>query len=27
LMNHPDVKTFKNEFHPKYGFGATEVIF
>jgi len=21
------IKTFKNEFHPKYGFGATEVIF
>ena len=27
LINHPDVKTFKNEHHPKYGFGATEVIF
>lgn len=27
LMNHPDVKTFKNEFHPRYGWGATEVIF
>ncbi len=27
LMNHPQVKTFKNEFHPKYGFGATEIIF
>ena len=26
LMNHPQVKTFKNEFHPKYGFGATEII-
>jgi hypothetical protein len=27
LMNHPQVKTFKNEYHPKYGFGATEIIF
>lgn len=27
LMNHPQVKTFINEFHPKYGFGATEIIF
>ena len=27
LINHPHVKTFKNEYHPKYGFGATEVIF
>ncbi len=27
LFNNPDVKTFKNEFHPKYGWGATEVIF
>ena len=27
LMNHPDVKTFKNDHHPKYGFGATEIIF
>ncbi len=27
LMNHPDVMTFKNEFHPKYGWGATEIIF
>ncbi len=26
LINNPDVTTFKNEFHPKYGFGATEVI-
>lgn len=26
LMQHPQVKTFKNEFHPKYGFGATEII-
>lgn len=27
LLQHPDVKTFINEFHPKYGFGATEIIF
>lgn len=27
LMMHPDVKSFKNEYHPKYGWGATEVIF
>ena len=26
LFNNPDVETFKNEFHPKYGWGATEVI-
>ena len=26
LIQMPEVKTFKNEFHPKYGFGATEVI-
>jgi len=26
LINHPHVKTFKNEYHHKYGFGATEVI-
>ncbi len=25
LLQLPEVKTFKNEFHPKYGFGATEV--
>ena len=25
LLQMPEVKTFKNEFHPKYGFGATEV--
>ena len=25
LRGHPDVKRFKNEFHPKYGTGATEV--
>ena len=27
LHCHPKVKTFKNEYHHKYGFGATEVIF
>ena len=27
LIQNPDVSTFKNEFHPKYGYGATEVIF
>lgn len=27
LMRHPDVKTYKNEFHAKYGYGATEVVF
>lgn len=27
LFKNPDVKTFKNEYHPKYGWGATEVIF
>ena len=27
LLQHPDVITFKNEHHPKYGWGATEVIF
>ncbi len=26
LMKHPEVKTFKNEYHPNYGYGATEVI-
>ncbi len=26
LMKHPDVVTFKNEYHAKYGYGATEVI-
>lgn len=26
LLQNPDVETFKNEFHPKYGYGATEVI-
>ncbi len=27
LLRIPEVKTFKNEFHPRYGHGATEVIF
>lgn len=27
LLRNPDVETFKNEFHPRYGYGATEVIF
>ncbi len=27
LMQNPDVQTFKNEYHHKYGWGATEVIF
>ncbi len=27
LVQDPAVKTFKNEYHPKYGFGATEVFF
>jgi dsDNA-specific endonuclease/ATPase MutS2 len=27
LMQMTEVKSFKNEFHPRYGFGATEVIF
>ncbi|MFK7932496.1 MAG: Smr/MutS family protein [Saprospiraceae bacterium] len=27
LVRHPDVKSFKNEYHPKYGWGATEVRF
>lgn len=26
LINLPEVQSFKNEFHPRYGFGATEVI-
>jgi len=26
LAGHPRVKAFKNEYHPSYGFGATEVI-
>ncbi len=27
LRQHPDVVKFKNEYHAKYGYGATEVIF
>ncbi|MCS6929496.1 MAG: Smr/MutS family protein [Saprospiraceae bacterium] len=27
LRHHPAVWKFKNEYHPKYGYGATEVIF
>lgn len=27
LMQNPDVQTFKNEYHHRYGWGATEVIF
>ena len=27
LIRHPEVETFKNEYHPRYGYGATEVIF
>lgn len=27
LMQMPEINTFKNEYHPRYGFGATEVIF
>lgn len=27
LEDHPDVAKFKNEYHHKYGYGATEVIF
>ncbi len=27
LIKYPEVESFKNEFHPRYGFGATEVIF
>lgn len=27
LMQMPEVKSFKNEYHPRYGYGATEVIF
>lgn len=26
LLQNPDVRTFKNEYHPRYGFGATEVL-
>ena len=27
LLRMPEVKTFKNEYHARYGYGATEVIF
>lgn len=27
LTQHPNVRTFKNEFHPKYEHGATEILF
>ncbi len=27
LLNNPEVQTFKNEYHHRYGWGATEVIF
>jgi len=27
LRYHGDVKSYKNEFHEKYGFGATRVVF
>jgi hypothetical protein len=27
LSRYPGVKKFKNEYHPKYGYGATEVVF
>ena len=27
LLQVPEVNTFRNEFHPRYGYGATEVIF
>lgn len=26
VMKMPEIKSFKNEFHPRYGFGATEII-
>ncbi len=26
LLQNPDVETFKNEYHPRYGWGATEII-
>ena len=26
LIQNPDVISFKNEYHPKYGFGATEIV-
>lgn len=27
LFQMPEVKTFRNEYHPRYGYGATEVVF
>lgn len=27
LLQMPEVSTFRNEFHPRYGYGATEVVF
>jgi len=27
LLQMPEVKSFRNEYHPRYGYGATEVIF
>lgn len=27
LKQHPNVAEFRNEYHPKYGWGATEVFF
>jgi DNA-nicking Smr family endonuclease len=27
LIQEYDIETFRNEYHPKYGFGATEVVF
>jgi len=27
LIRNETVKTFKNDHHPKYGFGATEIFF
>ncbi len=27
LLQMPEVQTFRNEFHPRYGYGATEVVF
>lgn len=27
LVQMPEIKSFKNEYHPRYGYGATEVIF
>ncbi|MCO6493667.1 MAG: Smr/MutS family protein [Phaeodactylibacter sp.] len=27
LLQMPEVRTFRNEYHPRYGYGATEVVF